>query len=159
MADAVTRYSARNPFIPPLDKDAPSLMVIDVIDWEWDDSIKELKSVVVGKQDLQAVTDSYKDSTGVKNILSMMAQGDFSMVKEPANLGDISGAPDNIHQAYGEAQKAQASADYLKSLKIKDENGQIISIEKLCQEDQAKIKGIVDAYVAGLTAKEDKPNE
>lgn len=131
--------------------DQKDSMLINEVDWKWDDSIKELVAFVKGKIDLQKVTDSYADQAGVKNILAMMAQGDFSMVRPPVNLGDISGAPESIHEAAAANEVAKAAAAALDSLGLKDADGNPIKAAKLSEKEAKEIGDIVQSYLNGLT--------
>lgn len=156
----VIRFSARKP--APISKvEKTDGMVIEEIDWKWDDSIKELVPYVKGKIDLQEVTDSYKDQAGVKNILAMVAQGDFSMVRQPTNLGDITDAPNSIHEATHISEAAKTAAAALDSLGLKDADGKPITAEKLSKKEAAEITNIVQSYLDGLTegAKQDGKHE
>lgn len=148
--NGVVMFSHRNPpkkFV----LDQKDSMIINEIDWKWDDSIKELVPYAKGKIDLQKVTDSYADQAGVKNILAMMAQGDFSMVRPAVNLGDISGAPGSIHEAAAANEAAKAAASALDSLGLKDANGNPITGTKLSEKEAKEIGDIVQSYLNGLT--------
>lgn len=148
--NGVVMFDHRNPpkkFV----LDQKESMLVDEIDWKWDDSIKELVPYVKGKIDLQKVTDSYADQAGVKNILAMMAQGDFSMVRAPVNLGDISGAPESIHEAAAANEAAKAAAACLDSLGLKDADGNPIKATKLSEKEAKEIGDIVRSYLNGLT--------
>lgn len=159
-SNGVVRFSARNPH-PVFVQAKDDTMVVNEVDWKWDEKIKDLVPYIKGKVDLQAVTDSYKDQTGVKNILAMIAQGDYSMVREPFNLEDTTIYPDNIHDAKMASDAAKKAAAALDGIKIQDSEGQFVSGVKLSQKDNEEIQKIVSAYLAGKTegAKDDAKHE
>ena len=158
--NGVIRFSARNPGPKCVCKTEDS-MLIDEIDWKWDEKIKDLVPYVKGQVDLQEVTDSYKDTAGTKNILAMIARGDYSMVHSPVNLGDTTGFPDNIHDVKKITDAAEQAASGLDGLKLKDADGQIINGVKLSQLEAEEITKIVQSYLDGKTegAKQDEKHE
>lgn len=148
MADAVVRYSARNPgasFV--MDKE--NSMTVPVIDWKWDDKVKEPLPFIAGEQDLQEITNSYKDIGSVKGILAKVAQGDMSVIHNKPNLGDITEFPTNAHELEHMVADAEAKAAALTDLGIVGKDGSVLSGVELSKLEGDELKTIISAYIAG----------
>lgn len=148
MAEEVIRYSARNP-APSFVQEKEKAMIVPVIDWKWEEKIKEVLPFVAGEQDLQEITNSYKDIGSVKGIMAKVAQGDMSVLRNNPNLGDITEFPTNAHELEHMVADADAKAAALKDLGIVDKDGSVLDGVQLSKLEGDELKSIISAYIEG----------
>lgn len=132
-------------------------MIIQLMDFAWDDDIRDFKVVDGEKEDRQAYIDSFESECGVRNILKKYAlTGDASLLSAKQGFyADLSELPvDELNPAKLESQ-AGVSLEKLNAVLGTSYTAEELS-SMSSEELAALIKGKVEAATPKVEEKKDK---